>query len=393
MRYILSFTVFTLFILCLVATFNWLIDPYGNYWSPLVDGLNAKKTQAASYVRNVTPYRADQIQPEVLLVGNSRVQLGLAAESKVLSGSTVYNIALPGAGLATSLQHSMYQMQHNPNLKDIVIALDFRYFLADYSHRSSWNDATLLPSITLSEISDYERLKIVIRSLISLDSLFSSFLTIFSQDSTVNIITSLGSNTGGWYLDAIRNEGKVDFYSFQMKKLTGKFERKNLSYKSNEFQNNINIDRLNLFITLANKNHANVKIHLYINPYHYSYWHQIYKTGHWSDYLQWKVDLIKLSLKFDNINIYDFSIPSIYTLEYLNFEKNKRPMQWYWEPAHYRQALGDVILDAIFNPELGCNKQCILLDNTSEEKIRSTTQYGLDSTSKQWDIDKIILDL
>jgi hypothetical protein len=393
MRYILSFIVFTFFLLLIVASFNWFIDPYGNYWSPLIDGLNSKKTQADSSVRNVTPYRAELIKPEVLLVGNSRVQLGLAAESTVFKGLSVYNVALPGADLVTSLQHALYQLKHNSNLKDIVIALDYRYFLQDYSNYPMWNDEDLLRSITLKETSDYERLQIILRSLVSLDSLTSSFMTIFSQNSTANIITSLGSNTGGAYLDTIRNEGKSGFFSSQLKMLIGKFERQNLTYKANQVQNNINIDRLMLFMSLVDKNYPSVSVHLYISPYHYSYWHQIYLTGHWDDYLQWKSDLLTLSLKFDKINIYDFSIPSEYTLEDFNFEKNQIPMQWYWEPAHYRTTLGDVLLGVILKTKVECKKECLLLNKTSPEKIRSITQSGLESTTERWKKDKLFLNL
>tara|TARA_Y100001956_G_scaffold13220_1_gene12522 strand:+ start:1363 stop:2511 length:1149 start_codon:yes stop_codon:yes gene_type:complete len=346
MNYLTRLDLCIVLVFALVGGFNFLVDPYGFYWSPALEGFNQQKTQADERVREVTPYRALALQPDTVLIGNSRVQLGIAAESKVLEGRKAYNLSLPGAGLTETLRHALSQARHNHNLTTMIIALDYRYFLHNYSQSPGpWPQEELLNTITQPPESTIARIKRIYPAVFSLDTLFDSVRTVAQQGGTYNNITRLGSNTGGYYLDAIKAEGKKRFYKHQFDGLYMRFGRQHLTYEANGTV--YSTDLLTTFLDEMRKAHPSVNIYFFINPYHQSYWQVIYRSGHWGSYLKWKRDLARIADKYPEYPVYDFSLPSQQTLEPLNYAQDKQLMTWYWEPAHYRPALGDEVLKAL----------------------------------------------
>ena len=354
MNYLTRLALFIVLVFALVGGFNFLVDPYGFYWSPALKGFNQQKTQADERVREVTPYRAQALQPDTVLIGNSRVQLGIAAESEVLKGRHAYNLSLPGAGLAETLRHALSQARYNPNLTTLIIALDYRYFLHNYSHSPGpWSQQALLDTITQHPESPVDRLMRIYPAVFSLDTLFDSVKTIAQQGGTHNNITHLGSNTGGYYLDAIKAEGKRRFFQHQFDGLFMRFGRKHLTYQAGGQVYSIAL--LTSFLEEMKTAHPKVALHFFINPYHQSYWQVIYKSGHWGSYLQWKRDLARVGDRYPEYAIYDFSLPSEQTLEPLNYAQDRQLMTWYWEPAHYRPKLGDEVLKAILDKPSSIN--------------------------------------
>lgn len=355
MNYLTRLALFIVLIFALVGAFNTIVDPYGFYWTPAVKGFNQQKTQADERVREVTPYRALSLQPDTVLIGNSRVQLGMAAESEVLTGRNAYNLSLPGSGLTENLRHALSQARYNPNLKTMIIGLDYRYFLHNYAENPGpWSLDELLETITLEPESLLQKVKRIYPAVFSLETLFDSFRTIVQQGGTYNNITRLGSNTGGYYVDAVTAEGKKRFYQHQFDGLFMRFGRKHLTYQSDGQPYSIAL--LMRFLQEMKRNHPQIELHFFINPYHQSYWQVIYQSGHWANYLQWKRDLAKVGDRYPEYAIYDFSLPSTQTLEPLNYEQDKTLMTWYWEPAHYRPKLGDEVLKVLLQTSFKQNE-------------------------------------
>ena len=125
--------------------------------------------------------------------------------------------------------------------------------------------------------------------------------------------------------------------------------------------------------------HPAINLHLFINPYHHSYWQVVDKSGHWGSYLQWKRDLADLGDNFPEYAIYDFSLPSEHTLEPLNYEQDKQLMTWYWEPAHYRPALGDEVLKVLLDETTTASSTNwpIRLQQRTIEKVIEQSVAGL----------------
>lgn len=378
MNYLTRLALSIVFVFALVGGFNFLVDPYGFYWGPVLEGINQRKTQADERVREVTPYRAMALQPDTVLIGNSRVQLGIAAESAVLDGRQAYNLSLPGAGLGETLRHGLSQARYNANLRTMIIALDYRYFLHNYSQSPGpWLQNELLNSLTQEPETITQKFMRIYPAVFSLDTLFDSVRTIAQQGGTYNNITRLGSNTGGYYVDAIKAEGKRRFYKHQFDGLFMRFGRQHLTYQADGRVYSIAL--LTRFMDEMKSKHPAINLHLFINPYHHSYWQVVDKSGHWGSYLQWKRDLADLGDNFPEYAIYDFSLPSEHTLEPLNYEQDKQLMTWYWEPAHYRPALGDEVLKVLLGETTTASSTNwpIRLQQRTIEKVIEQSVAGL----------------
>jgi hypothetical protein len=389
MHYLKVFVAASLMIISSVGAFNWFIDPFGFFWSPAIEGVNLRKTQADEHVREVTPYRAEMMQPEVVIVGNSRTQVGLAAESSVFKDDLVYNLSLPGASLPEELKHGLYQLAHNNNIKQLFIALDYRYFLHNYELTpKAQSKEQLLATLSRDPETVGEKCIRILPRLFSIDGLIASVKTLGTQQATGNVISRQGSNSGDYYLNVIQTEGKKRFIGQQLRTLKEKFARDYLDYRVSTAAENYNIALLRAFLQQA-REISSANITLFINPYHLAYWHIIDDTGHWSDYLQWKRDLVMVATEFPEYQFWDFSLWHEYTTEPLNLSEDRTPMAGYWEIAHYRHRLGDAMIRRM----LGTGESAfgVNLEQVPMEYILSESNVGLQNTSQQWHILKLQL--
>ncbi len=104
----------------------WLLNPYGATSSRLINPIFRK----IKYDRLGTPFLLREARPETLLVGSSRVQMGMRIEQGERTG--VMNAAIQGATLA-QLEKIIDVALMNPRLKRIVWGVDF------FAFNSTWN--------------------------------------------------------------------------------------------------------------------------------------------------------------------------------------------------------------------------------------------------------------
>ena len=100
---------------------NYLINPYGAWRIALVDPI----FRADSDARITTPYLVRTMQPETLLVGSSRVRVGMAIEQGYRDG--VLNGALQGADAGEAVDVVRIALG-NSRLKRIVWGVDYFSF-------------------------------------------------------------------------------------------------------------------------------------------------------------------------------------------------------------------------------------------------------------------------
>src|SRR5579863_3361503 len=118
----LALMLFALATVCAAAvTVNYLINPYGAWPSALVDPI----FRADSDARITTPYLVRTMRPETLLVGSSRVRVGMAIEQGYRDG--VLNAALQGVDAEEAVEVVRVALG-NPKLKRIVWGVDFFSF-------------------------------------------------------------------------------------------------------------------------------------------------------------------------------------------------------------------------------------------------------------------------
>jgi hypothetical protein len=384
MKYIRTLLTTAIFTLAIAAGFNWFIDPYGMYWSPLVEGLNVKKPEAGNRSRTSKPYVLSKLKPTVLIVGNSRVEMGLNPEHLLFDKPT-YNIGIPGLGMSSQIDFALNEIESNANLEHIILSLDYLDFLHTQNELAMpvkelitryKNKVTPNNSIDVADIG---------KMLFSLETTKNSFLTIVKQSAQSSSITQKGFNTAKSFISIVKNEGKVPLFSQKLMELNTRLTSKIMRHHDDNWEDlGPKFVLLKQLIRVAQQ--SGIKLTLFINPYHISYLQLLKDLNYWSDFLLWKVHLNQLLRSQElngSVSAYDFSGINNITSEKVQLDKPNQRMQWFWEPAHYTSEAGNIMLPILLGQNCNPSVARDLVKSDLNFLISSDNQ-ALKATKEQW---------
>jgi len=342
-----------------VATCVYLIDPYGLYGSTRYENVNAIKPKAGTNSRLAKIYQAHRAAPDVLIVGNSRVEMGLDPQHPYFTENNlnVFNLGLPGSSLNMQYSYAL-DVVRTSKVQKVIIGVDFMDFLNlptaqqnpfifppaqnKYNARQLklWNGQDN-PQYGLQKARDY------LRPLFSLDGISHALTTIIKQSASASTLTAEGFNPAQDLKAATRNEGMAVIFSQKNQQIAQSFSRPDLSVYSQGYEWSSDFELLKQFLMELDK--QDIQVFVFINPYHIQYLQLIRHHGLWSEFLDWKNTLLKaVPTQSENISLWDFSAVSPYISEAITDKRNNPYLNWYWEPAHYNKALGDVLLERLF---------------------------------------------
>ncbi|MBZ9611740.1 hypothetical protein [Rheinheimera maricola] len=349
------FVVIGLLVLC--AT-SYLLDPYGIYANK--DGAFARKVAAADKGRTVKPYQALNSAPYTLLVGNSRVEIGMPAEHAFYQGKPAYNMGLPGASVSMQYAYAMHAVEHNNSVKQVVIAVDFLDFTSAADNIASTPDNSgwqwRLQGLNSDSFADKRRyIAERISLLFSLSALTDSVKTVLAQQSNVNALNRFGFNDGRVYHFHVGNEGFAALYQQKAHEMQQRLSARQWVFN----QQSYHLNELDHFITRLKK--QNIAVYLMINPYQQPYLDLLSQHKLDQHLANWKHQMAQLSARHQ-LPLFDFAIASPMVTEIVDLKsKNALDSPYFWEPAHYRPAFGDFILSTIQTSD--CRQLCnILID-------------------------------
>ncbi len=352
--------IFLLFLLS-AAGFNYVIDPYVLFDSMRVSGLSDLKPAAAGRVRMSKPYQVRNFSPKGIIVGNSRPEMGLDPEHDCWPefSRPVYNLGLPGAGIrmqARTLEHALYKNQ----VELVLWGLDFADFLtaqSDPSKTYEWPDSpkeyeqSLIiradgsqnPGYLFKKIEDY------LTVAFSLDTAVDSLKTV-AQQADKNASTRLrnGFNPANDYHPILSTEGQYVLFAQKNREIDERLSTPYLTVFPYAKRQSEDFSSVMLLLEYAKK--EGVKVILFINPYHIDYLSAIYLHNLWGQFDAWKYRLLEIADQYQ-VDLWDFSGLSEYNTEPAptNGDKDAR-LIWFWEPAHYKKAVGDKMLEKMLGP-------------------------------------------
>ncbi len=380
MKYINQLFLCLFITLTIIGAFNWFVDPYGMYWSPVIERVNANKVESGTRTRVTKKHVISKVKPNIVFIGNSRIEMGINPGNPVIKNRAVYNYGIPGLSLQAQFQNAYNQLSHNDNLEIMLLSIDYLDFL--------YNEVTLAQPLppeaqvfSINSSDSLESLKEQLPLVLSLDSTISSVRTVYGQNAIKSSITRLGYNDAKSFISTMQFEGKRPLFKQKLEQLIARLDGKGFRHKSPKWKTlDSNIQALQNLLQLADQKGVDLK--LFINPYHYSYLHLLSDMGYWHDFKDWKKTLAT-SLEKDDI--YDFSILSNYTLEQVELNRPHQQMKWFWEPAHYKSELGDLMLAVMLsdadNAGLAAyiNARTIdgILGNDDKELLASTEQWKM----------------
>lgn len=393
MNYIRSYFISFVVLISGIGTFNWFIDPFGMYWSPIITSVNEVKPEAGTRSRIAKAYQVHKAAPQILIVGNSRVEMGLDPNSSAFSGKQVYNQGMPGAHLIMQVDYAIDAIEKNQSIEQVIMGVDFLDFLLNAQQLSSNHQqqnetirARYQFRLSISDSSTsaytYQRLKEKLAMVFSLDALAASIQTIAKQNATASSITALGFNTADSYRDIMQTEGIQPLFSQKLNEISTRLNSDLVIRTQKGIPYSPKFSHLGRLIATASKH--NIKLTLFINPYHYSYLHTLADKGQWQNFMLWK-QLLQHYIASQNstVALWDFSSFNEVINEAVPLDKPKSYMQWFWEPAHYKRELGERMLATLL-----LNKKDIefgrLLTEASLVETTNKDMPALDNTSNQW---------
>jgi hypothetical protein len=347
-------------VVCSIGCLNFLIDPYYFTGAPVIAGFNAKKTLVHNHLSLTKPYQAIGVRARAYALGSSHVDVGISPHDPAWPqwAQPVYNLGVPGSDAYDLLR----QFQHavavgTPRL--VVLGLEFDpFFTAPGPPATRPFEARLLvtPDGQPNRAFAWHRYKDLALRTLSVDATVDSVATLLAQQRT----TELPLDANGLSSDALRfrkyvaNYGHARLFEEQGEALTRSFlkrRRRIGAPRLNEHQ----LAAIGEVIGACAEHRIALRIFLY--PAHAEQL-EIYRAlDLWPTYEDWKRALVELvaarsGIAFPqtaDIELWDFSGYHRYATEEVT-RGPKETMQWYWEPLHYKRALGSLMLAAMLSP-------------------------------------------
>lgn len=369
---------------CLVATVNLLVDPYDIFGNDRMPYFNLLKPAAIERARVFKPYQAERLAPKTVIGGNSRPEMGINPQSDCWKASEqpVYNAGIPGASFYLQSLFALHAITSGSGNK-IFMGIDFNDFLIDAlsEHQNaqdqtefSENELRLAPELTGASDFDHFRQRSADRltALFSLNALFDSVVTVLQQRNK-NAATRdrNGFNPYREFNYIVESEGQWILFEQKNQELATIFQRPNLAIKFADQSLSPDFDDLKQFLEQA---HAkNIAVTLFINPYHIDYFEQIARAQLWSDFEEWKREILRIAEAYQ-IVLWDFNTVDQYsTEEPPSRNKLGEALQWFVEPAHYSSKLGDLMLTSLLE-----GRQCGDIDSSDSFGVQ-LSQTMIDS--------------
>lgn len=354
----------TFLLLCLCAAgVNYLVDPYGLFGSPRVTGFNELKPTASERVRVTKPYMATRAKPRVVIGGNSRPEIGLNPQSPCWKDidQPVFNTAIPGADVFMQVRYVQHAVESG-QARRILFGVDFLDFLVDSkmaTEKADWDrlgrrfDGRLRPGSGTSGLPvSIQQAEDILSGLFSMAALGDSIMTLAAQHDPHSATRRKdGFNPAQDYMPIIRNEGQSVLFMQKNAEVRKRLRQDDLGVLDANGRQTLPLLALRHLLQWAKS--RDIEVVLFINPYHSDYLVQIETSGKWKVFEEWKRQLTAAADEYA-VPLWDFNAFDRYSTETPPSPNDRQGMlEWYWEPAHYRAELGDLMLEAMLGRSCG----------------------------------------
>jgi tetratricopeptide (TPR) repeat protein len=361
---------------------NLVIDPFFRFDLVAIESFNAQKTQFAAQARLAKPGVVCRLQPRSVILGTSRVEVGINPKHPgwKTSDEPVYNLGLAGSGLKElylTLQHAVHASQR---LHLAVVGLDFLMFNA---HREAvvfgtevlgFDEKRLMLS---PDDSCWKSFSHDLGRFLGTEGLAYSLSTIQKQMPQSDFDNPLSGNLMSWlalydrdgyrgggydkaqlanslyqgfrvWFDGVsgREAGTEKYYVSRIWRPAPAerycFERDGQEDTIALFRKIVDVVRL-----------AHINVRFFINPIHARMLVALQEAGLWPQYEEWKRRLVgtlaeeAAASKSSPFPLWDFSGINTVTTELVPPNDDRTEMKWWWEPSHYRSNAGNLILDRL----------------------------------------------
>ena len=335
-RYVALFCGCAATALLLVASLNYLVDPYLlHQWdSPLLQRLQPTREKLSVWGKT---YAVARYRPAVVYIGNSRTEMGLPAGMRDLfEGQRVFNSAVSGASVGDAI-HLAEHAARVSHVDTMVWGIDAPSFSMEQG------SAGIEPGLTEAGPAFFAR-----RALLNV----KRGLTV---DMTHDSLRLLHGSFGSVCRSSLALHGQRDHLCFSDRIRGWGGTAPAMVPRLQEFGAGAGPtpDALQAFdATVGKLCRDGTRLRLYINPTHAMTMDVLYWRGKWPAMEQWQRDLTLLAERRRaqgcDLRLHDFSGFNSITSEAIPQFGGAREMRYYWEASHYRDNVGRMILSRLF---------------------------------------------
>jgi hypothetical protein len=331
------------------------VDPYWMWNMHPVSGLTAMKPRVFHHYVLSKTYLLERQTPKTLLLGNSRVEVGLDPDSPMWpeAAKPVFNAALSAYDLSASLAMLRETFAtHAP--ETIIVGVDFPDFLstAEGPPKTDQSEAEARLPIGADGKPNPKRSwqvwKDRFATTLNVDALLDSLLTLTDQRPAASAtMMRNGFNPHNPYRVFAARSGYHVIFAEKNADYVAQYAKFALPDFS-DLYNNAEFRYLVEIVHLAAE--RNTRLIVYIHPYHREYLDLLSDKGSWNAFENWKRALVRVSRreagdKRNLMQVWDFSGYNPITTEPVPAAGDTRTrMQWYWESGHYKSELGERLI-------------------------------------------------
>ncbi|MGV7220232.1 MAG: hypothetical protein ACQ9MH_01755 [Nitrospinales bacterium] len=318
---------------------------------PHIDGINIKKPAFRTHLRLSKLYAVRKFKPSSIILGTSRAELGIDPDHPKWSSKPVYNLSLNSVNIYEAFRYMQHANASRP-LKQVVLMLDLFMFNVDTNpNTQDFEEHRLaVDAEGHPQNSYFDNISI----LGSLDTFRNSISTLLKHDSDdfESYLPNGVRKPGFQRLLVERSGGHHEIFTY-MEKFYIKYYYKSFKFTNSEW------DNWKVYRNLIDMAHKNkIDLRLVIAPTHARLLETMSLMNVWQTFEQWKQKLVLINeeeaTQFGKtpFPLWDFSGYNKYSIEEVPpLGDTKTVMRWHWESSHYKPALGDLLLDRIFDSE------------------------------------------
>lgn len=330
-RYLTLFIIGFLSIAAAISGVNYVVNPY-DYWDvPRVDGFNRVMPEFGRQQMRAKPRQWQRLAPEIVILGNSRVQVGFDPDASRFEGKKVYNAGFPGVALSGQVK-VLKAIEEKAKPKVIYVALEFLDFrISEQAWREGKLDQLSPSTMTLRGYAEL---------LWSITAFTDSVKTLAVQPQTYPAnVTAKGYNPALDFQAFVNAQGHAPLFKAKEQEYIQNAVEKPKKISWERPGSSIEWRALDELIQWAAVN--DVELVFFSHPYHISFLNMLDQTGLWPAFEQWKMSVLERA-KAHDIAFWDFTVVASETTEAV---KRKGQMAYYWEAGHYKAAMGEAIME------------------------------------------------
>ena len=343
-----------------VVALNVAVDPFYIFGSR-TGTWNQLKPAAPEHGLPTKAALLRRTRPRTLLLGNSRIEVGFDPASAEWPGEMrpVFNAGLAGYDLSASAELLNEALAApGSGLKHVLVGVDLFDFLQadpgtpaqDLVDAASDRDHTRAdPDPSAAFWTLLTRTREAVDATLTLDALVGSTTTVLAQGKPSATILQNGFDPKTDYVAYVKQHGFRELFDQKQAQLDARFAKYphpgfTEPYGTSGFRSLRNI------ITAARAH--DLELTLVIYPYHAWIMDLLRKHGIWDASEAWKRALVRVVAETApslRVRIVDFSGYNAVTQEHVPAPGDVRTdVRWYWEPGHFRSALGNRIIGRLY---------------------------------------------